>query len=192
MSDHAFMEMILEPDELLDLTLHQARHGHAGPSAHHLGHILLVDLLLEHRRLGLDLVELLAGDLEAPLELGNGAIAKLGRLLEVGLALHLAAHVFELLVEVAQRGDGVLFGLPPRRQPVEVLGQVGELLVEVVEPLRRGVVGLLGQRQALDLELADAAFDHVDLGGHRIDLDPQRAARLVDQVDGLVGQKAGP
>ena len=54
--------------------------------------------------------------------------------------------------------------------------------------LERGV-GLLLQRGALDLELLDAALDLVDLDRHRVDLDPQAAAGLVDQVDRLVGQE---
>ena len=58
------------------------------------------------------------------------------------------------------------------------------------EPLDRRVVGLLGQRDPLDLELADAPLDDVDLGGQRVDLDAQLRRGLVDEVDGLVGQEA--
>ena len=65
-----------------------------------------------------------------------------------------------------------------------------QLLVEGGQPLLRGGVGLLGQRHPLDLELADAPLDDVDLGRHRVDLDAQAARRLVDEVDGLVGQEA--
>ena len=57
------------------------------------------------------------------------------------------------------------------------------------EPLGRGLVGLLLQRHPLDLELAQPAGHHVELGRHRVDLDAQPAGRLVDQVDGLVGQE---
>ena len=42
---------------------------------------------------------------------------------------------------------------------------------------------------ALDLELLDAPLDLVDLDRHRVDLDPQPGAGLVDQVDGLVRQE---
>ena len=59
-----------------------------------------------------------------------------------------------------------------------------------VEALLRRRVGLLRQRDLLDLQLQDAALDDVDLGGQRVDLDAQLAGRLVDQVDGLVGQEA--
>ena len=70
------------------------------------------------------------------------------------------------------------------------LGELGQLAVEGVEALLRRGVGLLGQRHLLDLELADAALDDVDLGRHRVDLDAQPAGGLVDEVDGLVGQEA--
>ena len=62
--------------------------------------------------------------------------------------------------------------------------------VERLEALLAGGVGLLGQRHPLDLELADAPLDDVDLGGQRVDLDAQLGGRLVDEVDGLVGQEA--
>ena len=57
------------------------------------------------------------------------------------------------------------------------------------EAFDRGGIGLLLERHALDLELADAAGDDVDLGRHRVDLDAQPAGGLVDQVDGLVRQE---
>jgi hypothetical protein len=39
-------------------------------------------------------------------------------------------------------------------------------------------------------KLQDATLDDVDLGRHRVDLDPQTTGGLVDQVDGLIGQEA--
>ena len=55
--------------------------------------------------------------------------------------------------------------------------------------LRRGVL-LLGQRHLLDLEATNQPLDLVDLDGPGVDLHPQPRRRLVDQVDGLVGQEA--
>ena len=68
--------------------------------------------------------------------------------------------------------------------------EIGELLLELLEPLLRGLVFLLPQRLALDLELHDAAVDLVELGRHRVDFHPQLRRRLVDEIDGLVGQEA--
>ena len=178
LADDPLVQHLLEADELVHLALHQPRHGHAGPLAHDLGDVLLVDLLLQHllRRPAARRARLVASSTCA-LELGDLAVADLGRLLEVGLALELGALGLELLLELADRGDGVLLGLPVGLHAVGLLLQVGQLLVERGEPLLRRRVGLLGQRDPLDLELADAPLDDVDLGRHRVDLDAQLATR---------------
>ncbi len=64
-----------------------------------------------------------------------------------------------------------------------------ELLVEANEALTRRVVGLLRERDLLDLDLTDAPLDDVDLGRHRVDLDAEPRRGLVDEVDGLVGKE---
>jgi hypothetical protein len=46
------------------------------------------------------------------------------------------------------------------------------------------------ERSPFDLQLNDAALHLVDLQRHRVDLDAQHRGRLVDQVDGFVGQEA--
>ena len=71
-----------------------------------------------------------------------------------------------------------------------LLLDVGELLLERLEPRLRRVVGLLAQRLALDLELDPPALELVDLDRHRVDLHAQPRRRLVDEVDRLVGQEA--
>ena len=80
--------------------------------------------------------------------------------------------------------------VPVRRQRALLLLEVGQLLLELRQPLGRGLVGLLAQRLALDLELHHAPLHLVELGRHRVDLHAQPRRRLVDQVDGLVGQEA--
>ncbi len=67
--------------------------------------------------------------------------------------------------------------------------QVGQLLLELAEPLARRLVRLLAQRLALDLELHDAAAHLVELRRHRVDLHAQLRRRLVDEVDRLVRQE---
>src|SRR5438445_98128 len=88
-----------------------------------------------------------------------------------------------IALATADLADRLLLGFPVRLHAGRLLAQPGELGVERVEPLAAGFVGLLGEGHALDLELADAALDDVDLGGHRVDLDAQPAGGLVDQVD---------
>ncbi|MGH9012805.1 MAG: ATP-dependent Clp protease ATP-binding subunit, partial [Acidimicrobiia bacterium] len=89
LADHPLAEHDLEAQQLLHLALHQPADGDAGPLAHDLGDVLLVDLLLEHPLSALELVELTAGLLDPALELGDLAVADLGRPVEVGLTLDL-------------------------------------------------------------------------------------------------------
>ena len=95
-----------------------------------------------------------------------------------------------LLLQLAEHVEVALLQLPVRRHGVALLAQLGQLALQAIEPLGRRLVRLLLQGQLLDLELADAPDDLVQLGRHRVDLDAQLGGRFVDQVDGLVGQEA--
>ena len=57
LADHALLEALLHRDQLLDLALHHARDGHAGPLADDLGDVFLVHLFLEHLLVLLELGE---------------------------------------------------------------------------------------------------------------------------------------
>ena len=171
----------------------QPRHRNAGPLAHDFGDVFRVDLLLQHLLGHLHDLERGGGLLDLLLELGQLAVTDLGRAREVAIAFEavgLGATGLELLLEAADLGDRVLLALPVRLHRGGLLTQVGQFLVERGQALARRLVGLLGQRDPLDLELADAPLDDVDLGRHRVDLDAQPAARLVDEVDRLVGEEA--
>src|SRR6266850_870905 len=92
-----------------------------------------------------------------------------------------------MLADLLDRG---LLLLPTCAETAALLLDVCELALELLETLLAGGVGLLLERFALDLEPADGALDLVELRGHRVDLHPQLGRRLVDEVDGLVGQEA--
>ena len=112
--------------------------GHAGPLGDDLGDVLLVDLFLEHAlAVRLQLVEAARGLVDLALELGDAAVADLGRLLEVGLALGLGPQRLELLLELADLVDGLLLVVPVGQHRVALLAQVGQLLVEAGQALRR-------------------------------------------------------
>ena len=70
-----------------------------------------------------------------------------------------------------------------------LLVQVGQLLLEQLQLPPRGLVLLLAQGLALDLQLHDPPADLIQFRRHRVVLDPQPAGRLVHQVDGLVRQE---
>ena len=127
------------------------------------------------------------------LEIGDRRRSAARRRAQVGLALGALDVVLggvEALLEVGDRGDLRLLGLPLRDQARAVLLHLGELALDrLAAALGRGVL-LLAQGGQLDLELHRAALELVDLLGHRVDLDPQPRGGLVDEVDRLVGQEA--
>ena len=75
-----------------------------------------------------------------------------------------------------------------RDHPVALFLERDEFALERVESRLRRVILFFGQRGLLDLELADAPLDHVDLERHRVDLDTQSRRGFVDEVDRLVGE----
>ena len=126
------------------------------------------------------------------LELRQPAVAQLGGPVEVVAplgVLDLPAHLLELLAQRLELVDRLALGLPLRAHRVRLGPQVGELLAQRLEPLLARLVLLLLQRRLLDLELHHTARDRVELLRHRVDLGADHRARLVDQVDRLVGQE---
>src|SRR5205807_7251905 len=71
---------------------------------------------------------------------------------------------------------------PARCESIATLLGLGELLLQPVP--------VTGIGRELDLELHDAAIRLVELVRARVDLDAEPRARLVDEVDRLVGQEA--
>ena len=104
--------------------------------------------------------------------------------------LDLDLERLQLGLGLAQAADGALLLLPAALERRGALGDVRELALERLEPGPRRVVLLLAQRLALDLQLDAASLQLVELDGHRVHLHAQPAGRLVDEVDGLVGQEA--
>ncbi len=139
LADDPFVEVVLEADELLHLALHEPGDRNAGPAAHHLGDVLLADLLLEHDEVGLELLQLLLCGLEPLLEVGQGAVAKLGGGFEISGALGalgFGTDLLALLFHGTNGGDALLLELPVRGEAIELLAEVGELLLDRREAIR--------------------------------------------------------
>ncbi len=193
LADHALVQHLFEAHELRELAFHQPRDRDPGPLGDDLGDVLLVDLFLQHRAVALELAESRGHGLELALDHGNVAVAQLGRALEITVTLgpfRVEARLLEAFLAGLNRRDRIFLGLPVHDHAVAVFAQRLQLVVERLEPLLARVVGLLGQRGPLDLELADAPLDHVDLERHRVDLDPQPRRGFVDEVDRLVRKLA--
>ena len=183
----------LHREELLRLTLEQATGRDAGPRGDHLGDVVGADPLLDHEVGGGDGRLGLLGLLELLLEAGDLAVQEPGGTLVVALALEpvgLGAQVVEARLEVADPVEPGLLGLPARGEGRELLGLLGEVGAQLLEPLDRRLVLLLGEVQLLHAEPVDRPAQDVDLHRAGVDLHAEPGRRLVDEVDGLVGQLA--
>jgi len=95
------MEVLLEMDELLHLTFHELGDRYTGPSAHDISNILLVDLLLQHLEVGLEVIEHVLALRQLLVQRRQCRISKLCCLLEVAIALSplsLAPGLLDLLL----------------------------------------------------------------------------------------------
>src|SRR5262249_27860184 len=118
LADDALVEMLLEPEELLDLALHELRDRDVRPARDDLGDVLLVDLFLQEPRRAsafsalLDLL-LLGGELA--LEARELPVLELGHLVQIVCALglfDLDFRLVDLLAQLAVLRDPTLFALP--------------------------------------------------------------------------------
>ncbi len=193
LADHPLVESLLHADELGHLAFEQPRHRNARPLRDDLGDVVGRDLFLEQRARTLEggHRRFLLG--EALGQLALGAVFQLGGALVVRLALGLLDLDLERL-QLRLRGadglDGRLLGLPALLHGAGFLADLAELLLERLEAGLRGVVGLLAERLALDLEQDPASLELVELDRHRVDLHPEARCRLVHEVDRLVGQES--
>jgi hypothetical protein len=131
--------------------------------------------------------------LEPRLKLRQGAVLELCGLPEIAGPLRrplLGLDPFDLLLDPPDPVDRLLLTGPVRLHPGRLLLQVRQLHLDLLQPLPTGLVLLLLERLPFDLELHDLPFDHVDLGRQRVDLYPQPAGRLIDEIDRLVRQEA--
>ena len=95
-----------------------------------------------------------------------------------------------MLLDPLPAREAFLLRTPHRRLIGRALFQGREFIAKTQEPVPRALVGLLLERLPLDLQLDDAPVELVELLGLGIDLHPEPARSLVDEVDGLVGQEA--
>src|SRR5919197_6552929 len=105
------------------------------------------------------------------LELRNAPVAQLRGPLEIRVALgalRLALDFLELGLRGLDLVDRALLVLPAGLHLRRALAHVRELGLDRLSTLDGGLILLLLQRLALDLELLNTALDLVDLGRHRI------------------------
>jgi hypothetical protein len=184
-------ELVLEAQQLLHLALEHLRHGDASPFRDYGRHVLVVDLFLDvllplFLQLGARLGHLaLFG--------GDQPIVNLGRLAEIAAprgALFFLPQLFEARLHVAHGEQQLLLAQPLGAHRVALPLQVGDLSPQLADARGARGVRLALQRLLFHLQLQELPLDLIDRGGHAVDLHAQLRGRLVDQVDGLVGQEA--
>ena len=186
------MEDVLQVEQLLPLPFHQTGHRDAGPALDDPGDLLLGDLVPQQRA-GLALV----GDpllrLQLLFQLGDPAILELCGPVEVVLPLgllQLGVGLLQVGAQLLHLPNGVLLILPLGLFGVELIPHLGQFLLDVRQMLLGQLIRLLLQGGLLDLMLNDPAADHIQLGGHGVDLRADHGAGLVHQVDGLIREEA--
>ena len=188
------MQLALQALELVELALHHLGHGHAGPGAHDLGDLIGGHLLVEALAVLLLLrLERGLGILNLLLQARNHGVAQLGRTTQIAVArrtLLLALGLVKLALKLLHVVNGVLLVEPAGLLHVEFFLDLGNLLAQGLQTLPGGVIGLFHERLFLDLQLSELTRGGVDLDRHAVEFHAQAACRLIDQIDGLVGQEA--
>ena len=189
LTDHAPVQHVAEAQEFFAFTLDQTSHGDAAPLGHDARDLVGGDLLLEQLGLGGRGLEFF----QLGFELRDAAVAEFGEFVEVVVALgffELDARGVELAAHLAHAFDRGFFGLPFGAETGGLFTHVGEFARERFETEFGGVVLFQFQRGLLDLELEHAALKRVERLWSAVHLGADHGAGLVDEVDGLVGQKA--
>ena len=196
LAHHALVQLGFHLQELVFLALHHLGHRNTRGTAHHLGDFFGAHLRTQQAvGLGGAILALFLGlgFLELTLQIGQLAVLQLGDLVEIPLALEfldLQLDLLDLFAHVlAALGLGLLGG-PDVFEVSDFLLQRSDLFLDQRQALLRGLVLFLLHGLALNLQLDQAAVELVHDLGLGVDLDLDLRSRLVDQVDGLVGQEA--
>ncbi len=190
LAHHPLCQRILQAQQLVALALQHLGHWDAGPLGDDFRDLLVGDLgdqQLHVLHLGL------GGHVELLLQLGDAAVLQFRGARQVAGAMRgfqFLACLLQGLLDVVAALHGGLLRLPDLVQVGELALQALDLGLQGVEALPGGLVGLLLDGLALDLELDHAPFQAVHDLGLGIDLHADARGGLVDQVDGLVGQLA--
>ncbi len=191
LADDALVELFFHREQLVALALHHFRDGDAGRARHDFGDFLRPDLSAEQFRLCLRRRSLLCL-LQLRFELRDAPVLELGDFLPVAFALrplHLELQLFQLFLDVLRARYLRLLRLPDFLQIGVFALELLYFALDQRQAFLRGFVLLLLYRFALDLELDNAPIEPVHGLGLGIDLHLDARRGLVDQVDGLVGQK---
>ena len=189
LTHHAAVQLLLHIEQFLALACQHSRHGHSRPLRHHLGNILSINLLLDHRAICAGHFELLLQGVDLLLRLANLTVANLRHTTIVATALSLRRLDLQSLDRLLIRLDllqQIALALPLGSQCIALSIKFFQLVREFLNTV---LISLATNRLALDLDLARTTIEGVDLLRHRIHFEAQTCRRLINQVNRLVGQK---
>src|SRR5579883_74487 len=187
----ALAQAVFHGQQSLYLSLHQSGDRNMRPLGDDLGHVLGVYLLFEHAR-AFDVGQFGFGVGDTPFEVGNDTVAQAGLLFQIVFAFgpfQIDLSILQLFLQATDGLHRLALALQREFQRVQLLGQVGDLLLHLCAALAAGRVVLFFQRLQFHLQLANAAIQRVHLAGRAVQFDAAVAGGLVDQVDGFVRQK---
>ena len=182
------MQRLLHAQQLLPFALQHPGYGYARPLRHDAGDFVLGHGVAEQLHLPGSGV---AGAFDLLLELRDSSVLQLGHACQVAAALRrlqLRPRTFQRLLDVLDVLDFGLLSRPDFLEIGEIALRRGNLRLQSGKPLARGVVALLAEGLAFDLELDQPPFEPIHGLGLRVDLHAYPARGLVHEVDRLVGK----
>ena len=186
------MQLALQALELVELALHHLGHGHAGPGAHDLGDLIGGHLLVEALAVLLLLrLERGLGILNLLLQARNHGVAQLDARPKSPLrvARLLALGLVKLALKLLHVVDGVLLVEPAGLLHVEFSGPRQSPRRASRRSLEASSVSFMSACSSI-CSWSELTRGGVDLDRHAVEFHAQAACRLIDQIDGLVGQEA--
>src|SRR6185437_4211639 len=154
LADDPIRQLLVELRESFTFALEHSRNRNTRPARDHFGDVVGGDLLLEELRSAVTARELVLRLPHALLELRDAAVGDLGGLREIAAACGLLgfdARLIDLLLDLADAAQHLLFLLPLGLHRAGTLAQFGEIALDFLPPLDRAAILFLLQRGALDL-----------------------------------------
>ena len=179
--------------ELVPFGLEQLGGRYARPTGDHSGNELSIHGLGQERTAGLGFFQPVGGLHQGLLGLGQLTEADGTHALKLSFSFGLVGLGLQGLdqgLSCADRSDQLLLPIPTRTQGAGLFVQAAEFGSDGCEATLSIARLVFLQCPALDLQLAQAAFDAIQLGRHGVDGRTQLGSGLVHAVDGLVGHEA--
>src|SRR3989338_10463073 len=195
LSDDALFEFCFHPRELFGLFFEHAGDRDARPAGDDAGDVLLGYLLFQHAARLLELLEPLRRRFDIALQGGDPPVAYLRGLREVGDVfgrVGFEARALKLAFSALDLGERLLLVLPLELELARRVAEVGDLFFDRSHARARLAFSGLGfflQGLALDLKAGDLAVRFFESRRVVLERKAQCGGRLVDEVDGFVGQE---